>query len=121
MVFFSEALMCQACMAQIADPERAGMLKKRGVDLLHVSTDSVAELAEGAKQYRISTPLLSDATTAMSFRYGMLGHGGMGHPDTNGHACMLLDENGKVLWHRAYEAMYVDADQLVAHMEGEEA
>jgi len=119
MLFFSEGLMCQACMVQIADLEKAGTLEKQGIELLHVSTDAVPELAEGAKQYGITTPLLSDISTEMSFAYGMLGHGGMGHPQTNGHAFMLLDENGKVLWHRAYQEMYVKADQLLADMRAE--
>lgn len=119
MLFFSEGLMCQACMVQIADLEKAGTLEKEGIELLHVSTDTVPELAEGAKQYGINSPLLSDISTEMSFSYGMLGHGGMGHPQTNGHAFMLLDENGKVLWHRAYQEMYVKADQLISDMQAE--
>jgi hypothetical protein len=37
----------------------------------------------------------------MSAEYGMLGHGGIGHTTQAGHAFMLLDPNGKVLWHQA--------------------
>jgi hypothetical protein len=52
----------------------------------------------------------------MSAAYGMLGHGGMGHPTQDGHAFMLLDATGKVLWHQAYQTMYVSPSQLISDM-----
>jgi peroxiredoxin len=120
MLFFSEGVYCQACMVQAADLERDGELAKRDIELVHVSTDDPKLLAEAAAQYGLATtPLLSDPSTEMSAAYGMLGHGGMGHPTTNGHAFMLLDEQGEVLWHRAYQEMYVKTPQLLSDMKAE--
>jgi peroxiredoxin len=117
MLFFSEGVYCQACMVQAADLERGGELAERDIELVHVSTDDPLLLSEAAGQYGIATtPLLSDPSTEMSAAYGMLGHGGMGHPNTNGHAFMLLDEDGEVLWHRAYQEMYVKTPQLISDM-----
>jgi hypothetical protein len=52
----------------------------------------------------------------MSAAYGMLGHGGMQHPTQDGHAFMLLGADGKILWHKAYQEMYVSPNQLIADM-----
>ena len=60
--------------------------------------------------------MLADPSTSMSAAYGMLGHGGMQHPTQDGHAFMLLDAKGRVLWHQAYSQMYVDPSQLLADM-----
>ena len=113
MLFFSEGVNCQACMVQAADLEKAGTLDKRGIQLVSVTTDHPGDLSRAAKQYGIRTPILADPTGAMSSAYGMLGHGGMGHPTVNGHAFMLLDEQGTIRWHQAYQEMYVKPDQLL--------
>lgn len=119
MLFFSEGVNCQACMVQAADLGNAGILKKQGIDLVSVTTDQPGELAVAAKQYGIKTPLLADPTTEMSSAYGMLGHGGMEHPSQDGHAFMLVDANGKILWHKAYQEMYVKPQQLLRDMAAE--
>ena len=119
LLFFSEGVNCQACMVQVADLEKARTLDKQGIELVSVTTDQPGDLAEAAKQYGISTPLLADPTTAMSSAYGMLGHGGMGHPNTDGHAFMLLDERGTIQWHRAYQEMYVEPGDLLRDMNAE--
>jgi peroxiredoxin len=116
MLFFSEGVNCQACMVQTADLETDGALEEAGIDLVSVTTDQPDALREAAQQYGIDTPLLADPTTEMSASYGMLGHGGMGHPHTNGHAFMLVSEDGRVLWHRAYLEMYVKPDKLLRDM-----
>ncbi len=114
LLFFSEGVACQACMVQVADLEKSGVLRKAGIRLLSVSTDNADDLAQAAEEYGIDTPLLADPTTEMSAAYGMLGHGGMGHPNLDGHAFILLDAKGKVLWHRAYQEMYVEPEQLLS-------
>ena len=116
MLFFSEGVNCQACMVQTADLETDGGLEEAGVDMVSVTTDPPEALREAARQYGIDTPMLSDPTTEMSAAYGMLGHGGMGHPHTNGHAFMLISEEGRVLWHQAYQEMYVKPDRLLRDM-----
>ena len=116
MLFFSEGINCQACMVQAADLEKAGTLRKAGIQLVSVTTDSPGDLAQAARQYGIHTPLLSDPGTGMSRAYGMLGHGGMGHPTQDGHAFMLIGPDGKVLWHQAYQEMYVPPQRLMRDM-----
>ena len=119
MLFFSEGINCQACMVQAADLQEDATLRKAGIRLVSVTTDSPGDLANAAKQYGITTPLLADPSTKMSSAYGMLGHGGMGHPTQDGHAFMLVGASGKVLWHRAYQEMYVKPSQLMHDMRTE--
>lgn len=121
LLFFSEGVSCQACLVQIADLQAAAALKQAGIGLVSVTTDPAEQLAQAARQYGIRTPLLADPTTAMSAAYGMLGHGGMGHAGQDGHAFMLLDADGTVRWHRAYQEMYVKPGRLLADMRGEMA
>jgi peroxiredoxin len=117
LLFFSEGASCQACLVQIADLERSKQLRKRGIELVSVTTDSPETLEAVAGDYGIETPLLSDSSREMSSAYGMLGRGGMGHPETDGHAFVLLDR-GRVVWERAYEEMYVPPRDLVEALPG---
>lgn len=116
MLFFSEGINCQACMVQAADLQKNSTLRKAGIQLISVTTDRPGDLAVAARQYGIHTPLLADPTGAMSRAYGMLGHGGMQHPTQDGHAFMLLDAKGKILWHQAYQEMYVKPGTLMHDM-----
>jgi peroxiredoxin len=116
MMFFSEGVGCQSCMVQIGDLQKAGDLQRARIQLVSVTTDQPSDLKAAAAQYGITTPLLADPSTRMSSEYGMLGHGGMQHPMQDGHAFMLLDANGTVLWHHAYQEMYVSPGQLMVDM-----
>lgn len=117
LLFFSEGASCQACLVQIADLERSEGLRKRGIKLVSVATDPPQTLAAVARDYGIETPLLSDSSKEMSSAYGMLGRGGMGHLQTDGHAFVLLDR-GRVVWERAYTAMYVPPRDLLGALPG---
>lgn len=116
LLFFSEGVGCQACMIQAADLQKSNALAKAGIKLVSITTDPPATLAQAAQQYGIRTPMLADPTTTMSGAYGMLAHGGMQHAGEDGHAFMLLDPNGRVLWHQAYPQMYVAPSQLLVDM-----
>ena len=116
LLFFSEGVGCQACMVQAAELQSNKTLTKSGIRVVSITTDPVDQLAQAARQYGIRAPLLADPTTNMSAAYGMLGHGGMGHPTQDGHAFMLLSKSGKVLWHQAYQEMYVKPSQLLSDM-----
>jgi peroxiredoxin len=113
LIFFSEGVSCQACMVQIGDLQKCAQFRSSGVRLVSVTTDQPSDLKAAAQQYGITTALLADPTTNMSGAYGMLGHGGMQHPTQDGHAFMLLSADGKVLWHHAYQDMYVSPGQLM--------
>ncbi len=116
LLFFSEGVSCSPCIIQSADLQHYGGLARDGIRLVSITTDTASELAQAAGQYGIHTPLLADPTTRMSAAYGMLGHGGMEHPTQDGHAFMLLDADGRVVWHRAYSTMYVPPGELLADM-----
>jgi peroxiredoxin Q/BCP len=116
LLFFSEGVGCQPCIIQTADLEKSQAFARTGMRLVSVTTDPPTALAQAAGQYRIHTPMLADPTTSMSAAYGMLGHGGMQHPTEDGHAFMLLDAKGRVLWHQPCSQMYIDPSQLLADM-----
>jgi peroxiredoxin len=116
LLFFSEGASCQACLVQAADLQSSAALRAAGIQLVSITTDPAGVLAEVAAQYRLRTPLLADSDTQMSRAYGMLGRGGMEHPAQDGHAFVLLDAQGKVLWQRAYPEMYVAPQQLMSNM-----
>lgn len=118
LLFFSEGAACDACMVQAQKLEADRAFRETGIQLVSVTTDPEPILRQVAANYEIDTPLLSDPGREVSEAYGMLGRGGMGHPDTNGHAFMLIDENGVVQWERAYAEMFVPTGELVAELEG---
>ena len=117
LLFFSEGVMCQACFEQIRDIESVGEeLEKRGVALVSITPDSEDTLREAIGQYEISTPMIADEDRDMSAAFDTLGQGM--HADTPGHAFVLLDERGKVVWQRdywlaPYRTMYVEPEELL--------
>lgn len=120
LLFFSEGVMCQACFEQIRDIEDVGAeLEKRGIGLVSITPDSEAVLREAVGQYGISTPMISDQDRDMSLAFDTLGRGM--HSDTPGHAFVLVDESGAVVWQRdywldPYRTMYVDPATLLADL-----
>lgn len=118
LLFFSEGVMCQACFEQIRDIEAVGdKLAERGVKLVSITPDSSNVLREAIGQYEIQTPMIADDNRDMSTAFDMLGKGM--HEDTPGHAFVLLDETGRVVWARdywlpPYRTMYVKPEKLLA-------
>jgi len=118
LLFFSEGVMCQACFQQIQALEaRAADLKQRGLVLVNVTNDRVADAKQAAATYRITTPLVADEDRDMTGAYDALGQGM--HPNTAGHTFVLIDRQGVIRWRRDYwlgskPTMYVNPDQLLA-------
>jgi len=118
LLFFSEGVMCQACFEQIRDIESVGAeLEKKGIGLVSITPDSEEVLREAVSQYGISTPMIADHDRTMSAAFDTLGRGM--HADTPGHAFVLVDERGKVVWQRdywldPYRTMYVEPATLLA-------
>lgn len=120
LLFFSEGVMCQACFEQIRDIEDVSSeLEKRGIALVSITPDSEDALREAVGQYGISTPMISDEDRDMSTAFDILGQGM--HADTPGHAFVLLDKRGNVVWQRdywlaPYRTMYVKPSRLLADL-----
>ena len=120
LLFFSEGVMCQACFDQIRDIETVGAdLERRGIVLISITPDSRRNLKAAISDYGISTPMISDENGDMSAAYDTLGQGM--HSDTPGHAFVLLDKTGKVVWKRdywlpPYRTMYVEPKSLLADL-----
>ena len=120
LLFFSEGVMCQACFQQIQALEaRAADLKLRGLVLVNITNDRVADAQQAAETYRITTPLVADEDRDMSGAYDVLGQGM--HPNTAGHTFILADRQGVIRWRRDYwlgsdPTMYVKPDRLFAHI-----
>lgn len=118
LLFFSEGVMCQACFQQIQALEARGAdLKQRGLVLVNVTNDRVADARQAAETYRITTPLVADEDRDMSGAYDVLGQGM--HPNTSGHTFILVDRQGVIRWRRDYwlgsePTMYVKPDKLLA-------
>jgi peroxiredoxin Q/BCP len=117
LLFFSEGVMCQACFVQIRDIEEVGeVLEKKGIQLVSITPDSPQILQQAIDQYDIRTPMIADDDRSMSSAFDTLGKGM--HADTPGHAFVLIDENGKVVWQRdywlePYRTMYVEPSALL--------
>ena len=117
LLFFSEGVMCQACLQQIKDIDDVGsQMQKRHIKLVSITPDSPAELKQAIGQFGITSPMISDEDRSMSSAFNTLGKGM--HPDMPGHAFVLIDGKGKVLWQRdyylpPYRTMWVPPSQLL--------
>jgi peroxiredoxin len=112
LLFFSEGVMCQACLEQIQSLERmSGQLEKRHVALVSITPDSPAQLHQAVAEYKIHTPLLSDESRRMSTDYDVLGLGM--HADMPGHTFILVDRHGVIRWRHDYTKMFVPPNELL--------
>ncbi len=114
LLFFSEGASHYDCMHQVTAIERkAKELKRRNITLVSISVDSEHALKRAADDYNIkNTPLLADSARTMSTDFDMLGKGGVGYDSQDGHAFMLVDADGEILWEKAYLEMFVEPDNL---------
>lgn len=104
-------------MDQIVDLEGSQAFQALDAQLVSIAIDPLPQLAQAAKQWNISTSLLSDEGSRVSARYGVLQWAmGNGEP---GHTFVLVGKDGKIKWIRDYGApqngglMYVPVDELV--------
>jgi peroxiredoxin len=103
-------------MQQIVDLQNYSEFQDLDVAFLSIAFDSSEVLAEGAKEYGIQVPLLTDTDRYVSASYGVLQWAvASGEP---GHTFVLVDKEGTIAWIRDYGApenggvMYVPVDEL---------
>jgi peroxiredoxin Q/BCP len=119
LLFFSEGVMCQACLQQIKELDGVqAQLDTRGIRLVSITPDSSDELRQAIGDYAIRSPMIADGDRDMSSAFNTLGQGM--HGDTPGHAFVLID-GGKVVWYRDYwlppsRTMFVEPSQLLADL-----
>jgi peroxiredoxin len=117
LLFFSEGVMCQACLQQIRDIDQIGNeMARRHIKLVSITPDTPAELRQAIGQYEITSPMIADEQRDVSEAFNTLGKGM--HADTPGHAFVLIDGRGKVVWQRdyyqqPYRTMYVEPAKLL--------
>ena len=112
LLFFSEGVMCQACLQQIQSLEDiSDQLAKRHLALVSITPDSPGQLRQAVAEYEIRTPLLSDESRRMSTDYDVLGLGM--HADMPGHTFILVDRRGMIRWRHDYKEMFVPTDKLL--------
>jgi peroxiredoxin len=112
LLFFSEGVMCQACLEQIQSLEGlSGQLAKRHLALVSITPDSPAQLRQAVAEYKIRTPLLTDESRRMSTDYDVLGLGM--HSDMPGHTFILVDRHGVIRWRHDYTKMFVPPNELL--------
>lgn len=110
--YFSEGVMCQACLVQIQALERhVQHLDRRGLTLVSITNDDEATLRRAAVDYKVTTPLIADSSRTMTLRFGALG-GGM-HSDTADHMFILVDRTGVVRYAKDYPSMWIEPDKLI--------
>jgi peroxiredoxin len=72
-VFFRSADWCPPCKAHLIELQgHLAELRRLGMNVIAISRDSQAILAEFASRHRITFPLLSDADSTVIKRYGVL-------------------------------------------------
>lgn len=118
--YLNEGVMCQACLVQIqALQAHVADLNARHLVLVSITNDSASTLAQAAADYKITTPLISDANRAITKSFGVLGGipAGVGmHADTANHTFVLVDRSGHVRFVKDYPNMWVDVNTLLKQL-----
>jgi peroxiredoxin len=103
-------------MQQVVDLQNSTEFQKLDVELLSISPDSLEAWQEGASEFGIQTPVLSDAENGVASAYGVMRWAMGSEP---GHTFILVDRDGRIRWIKDYGApqngglMYVPPQDLV--------
>ncbi len=125
LLYFQEGLSCQPCWDQIKDLEKnQKALKTAGIDaVLSITTDPAPLIAQKTVDERLSTPVLSDPTLAVSRSYDANAYGMMGDM-RDGHSFLLVGPDGIIRWRADYGGepdyvMYVPTTKMLTDLNGE--
>lgn len=106
-------------MQQVVDLQKSKGFERLGVELLSISPDPLEAWEQGASEFGIQTPVLSDADNRVANAYGVMRWAMGSEP---GHTFVLVDQRGRIRWIRDYGApqngglMYVAPEELVAEI-----
>jgi peroxiredoxin len=118
--YLNEGVMCQACLVQIqALQQHFKHLNTLHLTLVSITNDDPSTLAQAGRDYKITTPLISDANRSISKSFGVLGGIPFGvgmHTDTANHTFVLVDKNGTVRFVKDYPKMWADVNTLLEQL-----
>jgi peroxiredoxin len=107
-------------MQQVVDLQDSKEFQALDVQLLSISPDPLEAWKQGASEFGIRTPVLSDADNWVANAYGVMRWAVGSEP---GHTFVLVDERGRIRWLRDYGApqngglMYVPPEELVPEID----
>ncbi|MBD3304848.1 redoxin domain-containing protein [candidate division KSB3 bacterium] len=108
-------------MKQIVDLQSDNAFQALDVALVSITFDSQQELARAAKEYGITTPLLTDTNKQVSKDYDVLQWAT--HSGEPSHTFVLVNTQGIAAWIRDYgspqkpdSVMYVPVDELTKYI-----
>jgi peroxiredoxin len=103
-------------MQQVVDLQNSKEFQTLDVELLSISPDPLEAWKQGASDYGIETPALSDSENQVADAYGVMRWAMGSEP---GHTFVLVDRDGRIRWIRDYGApangglMYVPPEDLI--------
>jgi peroxiredoxin len=107
-------------MQQVVDLHSDKGFQALRIELLSISPDSLDAWRAGTKEFRITSPVLSDTGNRVAQAYGVM----QWAMPTNepGHTFVLVGQDGRISWIRDYGApqngglMYVNPKDLVTEL-----
>lgn len=120
LLYFQEGVTCQPCWAQIKDIDtHLDEFRALGIDTVAtIAVDPLSALRQVATDVGISTPVLSDASLAVSRAYTTNEYGMMGL-SRDGHTFIVVGPDGRIEWRADYGGapkytMYLPVPNLLA-------
>ncbi|WIX79231.1 peroxiredoxin family protein [Amycolatopsis carbonis] len=103
LLYFQEGLSCQPCWDQIKDLEQnQAAVHSAGIDaVVSITTDPANLIAQKMADEKLTTPVLSDPTLAVSHAYQANSYGMMGDM-RDGHSFLLVGPDGTIRWRADY-------------------
>jgi peroxiredoxin len=122
LLYFQEGLSCQPCWDQIRDLENNHtQLRAAGVDaVVSITTDPANLIGRKVTDEKLSIPVLSDPTLAVSRTYQANEYGMMGDM-RDGHSFVLVGRDGVIRWRADYGGapdytMFLPTDRMLADL-----
>lgn len=122
LLYFQEGLTCQPCWDQLtALEQQSADVKAAGIAaIVSITTDPADLIARKTRDMGLTTPVLSDPTSAVSKAYHANDYGMMG-TSRDGHTFILVGPDGVIRWRADYGGapkytMFVRPTQLLADL-----